>query len=89
MNSTTYFFLVEKEMEKNLWLSFFCGWEVNFFLGAISLGVLVIQTQKIVTNLLRTYEKLRCKGESYRFSGQRDPLVHTDRQTDIDPVTLL
>ena len=28
------------------------------------------------------------KGESYRFSGKRDPLVHTDTHTHGDPVTL-
>ena len=32
-------------------------------------------------NLPRTYEKLHCKGEGYRFSGYQDPLVHKDRYT--------
>ena len=31
----------------------------------------------------RTYEKLPCKGEPYRFSSWRDPSVQTDRQTEI------
>ena len=35
-------------------------------------------------NLSRTYEKLTCKGEPYRFSAYQDPLVQTDR----DRVTL-
>ena len=46
---------------------------------------------KIVINLPRTYEKLHFKGESYRFSGYRDPLVQIDTQTHRkiyrDPVT--
>ena len=32
-------------------------------------------------NLPRTYEKLHCKGEGYRFSGYQDPSVHKDRYT--------
>ena len=32
-------------------------------------------------DLPRTYKKLHCKREPYRFSSQRDPLLHT--QTDI------
>ena len=39
---------------------------------AISLGMVVIP---------RTYEKLNCKGETYRFSSLRDPSVQTDRHT--------
>ena len=37
-------------------------------------------------NLLRTYENLPCKRELYRFSDQRDPSIHTDKQkhTQID-----
>ena len=42
-----------------------------------------VPSPKIVRNLPRTYEKLHCKGEPYRFSGKQDPLV----QTDIDPIT--
>ena len=34
----------------------------------------------MVTNIPRTYEKLQCKEEQYRFSNQRDPLGHTDTQ---------
>ena len=34
-----------------------------------------------VMNLPRTYEKLHCKGEGYRFSGYQDPSVHKDRYT--------
>ena len=33
---------------------------------------------KIVINRPRTYEKLICKGEPYRFAGYRDPSVKTD-----------
>ena len=35
---------------------------------------------------------MRCyteKGEPYRFSGDRNPLVHTDRQTDINLVIFI
>ena len=39
---------------------------------------MVAPSPKIVINLTRTYEKLHCKGEIYRFSGQQDPSVHTD-----------
>ena len=41
----------------------------NFFPGAISLGGWWYPPHKIVTNLPRTYEKLACKGEPYRFRG--------------------
>ena len=51
----------------------------NFFLGVISLGRVVEHSPKIVTNLPRKYGKLHCKGEPYRFSVQREPLVHTGR----------
>ena len=38
---------------------------------------------KIVINLPRTSDKLRsCKGEPYRFTGQRDPSLHTERHID-------
>ena len=37
-------------------------------------------TQTIKT-LPWTYEKLNCKGEPYRFSGQRDPSVQIDTET--------
>ena len=38
---------------------------------------------QIAVNLRRTYEMLHCKRESYRFSGYWDPLIHTDRRTQI------
>ncbi len=41
----------------------------DFFLGAISLGRMIKSSPKIVVNLAKTYEKLHCKGEPYRFSG--------------------
>ena len=41
---------------------------------------------KIVINLPRTYEKL-CKGKQYRFRGQKDLSVQTDRQTHRYPKT--
>ena len=40
-------------------------------------------------NLPRTYQKLLCKEEPYRYSGERDPSVQTDTQTHTDTVTLL
>ena len=40
----------------------------KYFL-AISPWRLVISSPKLVINLPRTYEKLHCKGEPYRFSG--------------------
>ena len=52
--------------------------EGNFFLGAISLGKVVVPSSKIVSNLA---EKLHCKGEPYRFSGLKNLAVHTDTQT--------
>ena len=39
------------------------------FLRAISLGRLVVPSSKIAINLPMTYEKLRFKGEPYRFSA--------------------
>ena len=44
-----------------------------------SLWRVVVPSPKIVINLPRTYEKLHCKGEPYRFGGQRDLLALTDR----------
>ena len=41
-------------------------------------GVGVTLLQKVIM-LTMTQEKLHCKGEPYRFSGQRDYSVHTDR----------
>ena len=64
----------------------------KFFL-AILLERVVLPSPKIVINLPRTYAKLPCKEEPYRLSGQRDPLVQTerqiDRQTHSVPVTFL
>ena len=60
--------------------------KVNFFFagGGIFLGPIslkrVFSPQKMVINLLRTYEKLSSKGEPYQLSGYRAPLVHTERQ---------
>ena len=51
----------------------------GYFLVAISLERKVIPTSKTVINLPRTYEKLQCKGEPFRFSGYRNPSVQTDR----------
>ena len=48
------------------------------FLGAISLGRVVIRSLKMVINILRTCEVLYCEWEPYRFSGWIDPSVHTD-----------
>ena len=53
-------------------------WEAHFFLRAISLERVVV-----VVYLPKTYEKLPCKREPYRFSVWRDPLVHRDRHTEI------
>ena len=39
-----------------------------FSVAAISIGIIGYLT-KIAKNLLRTYEKLNCKGEPYRLSG--------------------
>ena len=47
----------------------------------ISIRRLVVPCLKIFINPPRTYEKLHCKEEPYWFSGQRDPLLQTDRQT--------
>ena len=41
----------------------------SFFLGAISLGRIVVTTPKMVINLSRTYEKLNGKENDIRFSG--------------------
>ena len=49
----------------------------------------MVSSQKKVINLPRTHEKLPCKGELYRFIGQRDPLVQTNKETDRHRVTLL
>ena len=38
---------------------------------------------QIVIILPRTYEKLHCKEELYRFSGYRDPSIQTNKQIDI------
>ncbi len=43
--------------------------------------MVVVPSPKIFKNFLRTYKKLLCKVETYRFSGYRDPTIHTDRQT--------
>ena len=48
-----------------------------FFLGAISLGRVVVPFLKIVKNLPRTYEKLLCKGEPYRFISYPSLGTHT------------
>ena len=56
---------------------------VIFFLGAISLGRVLVLSPKIVINLSGTYEKLPSKGEPDWFSGQQDPLLQTNRQTNI------
>ena len=53
---------------------------VSFAFLRFSLRV-VVQSPKIAINLHRNYEKLHCKGEPYRFGGQRDPSAQTDRQT--------
>jgi hypothetical protein len=42
---------------------------VYYFLGVISPRAVVVLSPKIVINLTRSYEKLKCKGEPYRFSG--------------------
>ncbi len=47
----------------------FFFWGGGFiFQGAISLGRVVVPCPKIFINLPRTYVKLPCKGEPYRFS---------------------
>ena len=51
--------------------------EVFFFLGTISPGRQVVPSPKIVINLPRTYNNIRCKEEPYRFSVYRDPSQHT------------
>ena len=50
---------------------------------AISLGRWWYPSQKIVINLIWTYEKLHCKWEPNRFNSWWDPLVLRDRQTNI------
>ena len=52
-------------------------------------GGWVVSYPKIIINLPRTYGKLQCKGETYRFSCKRDPSIQTDIHTDKDHVTLL
>ena len=42
-------------------------------------GGVVIASTKIFINLPWNYEMLHCKGESYRFSGLRDPLLQTKK----------
>ncbi len=44
----------------------------------ISLRRVVALSPKIVIKLPGTYEKLHCKGEPDRLSGQRDPSVQTN-----------
>ena len=55
----------------------------------ISLGRVVVPSRKIVKNLPGTYEKLPCKGKSYRFSSYRDPSVQTNTQTNTQTDILL
>ena len=63
-------------------------------------GKVLEPSPTIVVNNTRTFEKIRCKGESYRvrillnkesyrFIGYRDPLVQTDRHTHTQTQTLL
>ena len=56
-----------------------------FFQGLLFLlgGLCVVPSLRIALYLSRTYQKRNCKGEPYRFSGQQDPLVQTDRTTKI------
>ena len=62
-------FRFKKKNKKNSGAIFFREREF-FFLGAISLGNLMVPSSKIVIiNLPRTYENLPCKGEPYRFIG--------------------
>jgi hypothetical protein len=42
---------------------------VYYFLGVITLRVVVVLSPKIVINLTRFYEKLPYIGEPFRFSG--------------------
>ncbi len=82
----------------SLYNTFLCCVQVSIgifflFFFVISLGRVVVPSPKIAINLSGTYEKPPCKGESYWFSSQRDPLVqtykHTDKQKDSNHVTLL
>ena len=41
----------------------------------------MVFSPKLVKNFPRTYEKLHCKGESYRFTNKQDPSVPKDTQT--------
>ena len=50
---------------------------VEIFWGA------VVPSPKIAMNLPRTYAKLHCKGEPYWLKDERDPLVQTERQTEM------
>ena len=51
------------------------------FRGNISWEDGVEPSPKIVINLPKFYKKLHCKGDPYWFSGYRDTLAQTDRQT--------
>ena len=42
---------------------------------AISLVRVLVPSLKKITNLLRTYTKINCKGEPYRLIGYGDPSV--------------
>ena len=59
-------------------INIFCRYMglVGFFV--ISHRRVVLFSPKINFNLPRTYEKLSCKGEPYRFSGRWEPSVHTN-----------
>ena len=46
----------------------------SFFIGRVE-----ISSPRIVKNLPCTYNKLHCKGEPYRLSGYRDPLIQTKK----------
>ena len=56
--------------------------------GIFSMGVLPLRGNGMLSQIIqikfpRTYQKLHCKEESYRFRGQREPSVQTDRHNDI------
>ena len=71
------YFLLAASIRKKV----FFFWGGDFFLEAISLGK-VVPSPKLVINLLRTYEKLSCKGEPYQFSCQQTD-TQTDKETNI------
>ena len=75
------YFLLAATIRKILKGFFLGGGRENFFLEAISLGK-VVPSPKLVINLLRTYEKLSCKGEPYQFSCQQTD-TQTDKETNI------